>query len=355
MTRRFSLYRKLWPLLQLADAERAHRAGLHLLQWPFAWGRTLRDAEPFCWQGLRVRNRVGIAAGFDKDAQALRGMAGLGAGFAEVGTVLNRPWPGNPAPRLRRIPEQRALWNRLGFPSAGLAEVQRRLARGAFSDLAVGCNIAPHPLTLREPDALPRARAELAELVEGLHAHAAFFTINLSSPNTRGLRAQLHGADFAAGLVAPTRECIARLDAQAGRAATPLLVKLPPEDAAQRPFCADSLEALLQPLLQPGVCDGFVAVNSSARLARRRPGEEEDALRGGISGAPLLPVAEAMLRLLAELAPNHLRIGCGGIMSPGDARRLQQAGAHLVEIYTGLIYCGPALISRCAAALSAPG
>jgi len=354
MARRFSLYQKLWPLLRLADAERAHRAGLRLLQSPIAWGCTLRDAQPFCWQGLRVRNRIGIAAGFDKDAQALRGMAGLGAGFAEVGTVLNRPWPGNPAPRLRRIPGRRALWNRLGFPSAGLAQVQRRLARGAYSDLAVGCNIAPHPLTLRENNALPRARAELAELVEGLHPHAAFFTINLSSPNTRGLRAQFYGADFSAELVAPTRECIARLDARAGRAATPLLVKLPPEDAAQQPFCAESFAALLQPLLSPGVCDGFVAVNSSARLARRRSGEEEAALPGGISAAPLLPVAEALMRWLSALAPDHLRIGCGGVMSPGDAHRLQQAGAHLVEIYTGLIYCGPALIADCAAALS-PG
>jgi dihydroorotate dehydrogenase len=347
-----SLYERLWPIVRRTDAELAHRLGMWLLRTPLRLGA--RVADPFRWEGLSLGNRVGVAAGFDKNAAVLRGVAGMGAGFLEIGTVVTRPWDGNPAPRMARVEAQRAIWNRLGFPSEGLPAVQRRLASGWPRELAIAANIAPHPLTVREadaPDFLPRARAELSELAEALHPYAAFFVINLSSPNTKGLRGVLHGAGFADELVAPTRHRLAELDAAAGRPATPVLVKLPPEDAEGRVFSPESLAAQIAPLCSRDVCDGFVAVNTSTRLARETVAHATADRPGGLSGAPLLPLAIDVMKALRDLAPGHLRIGVGGILHAADASALADAGAHLVEVYSGMIYRGPTLIAECATAL----
>ena len=346
-----SLYERIWPLVRVVPVEWAHRLGMAALALPVRLGERVDD--PFEWRGLRLPNRVGVAAGFDKDAAVVRGIARMGAGFVEIGTVLARPWPGNPRPRMSRVAEQRAIWNRMGFPSDGLAAVRGRLERSGDPGTTIACNIAPHPLTIRsaeEPGFALRARTELDELVTGLHPHAAFFVINLSSPNTQGLRGVLHGAGFADELVGPTRERIAALDAAAGRRpATPLLVKLPPEDADGSSWNADTLAALAGPLLP--VCDGFVAVNTSIRLALGAAPEAEPDFPGGLSGAPLLPLALDAQRLLAELAPHHLRIAAGGILAGEDAAALVAAGAHLVELFSGLIYRGPGLVAECAKAL----
>ena len=350
-----SLYEWLGPLVSLVPSEAAHRLGLLALRLPVALGgRPVLD--PFEWRGHRFRNRVGIAAGLDKNGVALRGLAGLGVGFVELGTVLARPHGGNPRPRMRRLPRERALWNRLGFPSEGAARVRERVARAPLADVALAINVAPHPLTVRSAEAEPgfalRARAELLESTALLHPWAAFFVLNLSSPNTPGLRRQLAGAGFAESLAAPLRAELARLDASARRTApTLLLVKLPPEDPDGKPLDADGLASLVRPLLAPGVCDGFVASNTSVALARTLARVPEGEAPGGVSGAPLRPLAVEALRTLAELAPGHLRIGVGGVLGGGDAVALAEAGAHLVELYTGLVYRGPRLVRECAAAL----
>lgn len=350
-----SFYEWLWPLVSLTPSELAHRLGLLALRQPVPLGgRAVEDV--FAWRGHRFRNRVGIAAGLDKNGVALRGLAGLGVGFIEVGTVLARPHAGNARPRMQRLARERALWNRLGFPSEGAARVRERIAKAPLADVALAVNLAPHPLTVRSAESEPgfagRARAELLEIAGMMHPWAGFFVLNLSSPNTPGLRRQLAGAGFADELVAPLSAELARLDAGARRLApTLLLVKLPPEDADGKRLDAEGLAALVRPLLAPGVCDGFVASNSSVALARALVPQPEGEAPGGISGAPLHPLALEVMRALLELAPGHLRIGVGGVLAPEDAVALGRAGAHLVELYTGLVYRGPRLVRECAAAL----
>jgi dihydroorotate dehydrogenase len=352
-----SFYEWLFPLVRLLPAERAHELGLLVLRAPVRWGPPA-VVDPFEWRGHRFRNRMGIAAGLDKNGVALRGLAGLGAGFVELGTVLARPHGGNAVrPRMRRLRE-RALWNRLGFPSEGAARVRQRVEAQPLADVVLAVNLAPHPLTVRsaesEPGFAARARAELFEVARLLHPWAAAFVLNASSPNTPGLRRQLEGAGFAEEIVAKLRAELARLDAAARRGApTLLLVKLPPEDADGKPLGADGLARLVRPFLAPGVCDGFVAINTSVSLARAAVPVAEGEPPGGVSGAPLRALALEATSALAAVAPSHLRIGVGGVMEPADACALVAAGAHLVELYSGLVYRGPRLLHDCAAALRA--
>ena len=351
-----SVYEWLWPLVRCVPSEAAHRLGLLALRAPFRLaGPAVTD--PFEWRGQRFRNRIGIAAGLDKNGVALRGLARLGVGFVEVGTVLSRPYPGNPQrPRLRRLVRTRALWNRLGFPSQGAARVRDHLAAAPLADIALAVNLAPHPLTVRsaesEPGFASRARAELFEIARLLHPWSAFFVLNASSPNTPGLRRQLEGSGFAQEIVGPLRAELARLDAGARRLAPSLLlVKLPPEDADGKPLGPEALGRLVTPFLAPGVCDGFVAVNTSVSLARSAVRVREGEPSGGISGAPLRPLAREAMQALSALAPDRLRIGSGGVMEADDALGLAAAGAHLVELYSGLVYRGPRLVRECAEAL----
>jgi len=355
-----SWYECVWPLVRLLPAELSHALGMAALRVPFPLGGPAVD-DAFVFRGHRFRNRVGLAAGFDKNASVLAGVQALGSGFAEIGTIVTRPWGGNPRPRMDRIEADRAIWNRLGFPSDGLERVAERLAHfRARAGFCVGCNIAPHPLTVRgaplDPAGfLKEARRELQELTRTLHPFADFFVINLSSPNTQGLRDLLYGEAFAGELVAPAREQLRALDRQAARStSTLLLVKLPPEDAAQRPWTPDSLAPLAVPLADPELTDGFVAVNTSMGLALERASGARQGSPGGLSGAPLLPLALATLPMLREVAGDDaLLIGVGGVLGGEDACALAEAGADLVELYSGLIYRGPDLLRQCAEALAA--
>lgn len=324
-------------------------------------GSGKRVSDPWRFRELVFPNRIGVAAGFDKDAFALAGVARMGAGFAEVGTILAQPWPGSPLrPRMARLAAEQGIWNRLGFPSLGVERVAERLRRFRAEGLVVGCNVAPHPLTLRtasEPGFAARVRGELGELVARLHPWAKFFVVNMSSPNTAGLRGVLYGAGFAQEIVAPTHARLAQLARESGRAApVPLLVKLPPETPEREPWTTATFRMLVGPLAHDDVCDGYVAVNTSIGLALERSPHARPDAPGGVSGAPLLPLALGAMRALAELAlPSQLRIGVGGVTTPEDAAALVRAGAQLVELYSGMIYQGPTLLRECADALRAAG
>ena len=354
-----TLYERLFPLARVVSVETAHRLGMWTMRLPLPLGGPVaRDS--FRWRGLTLRNRVGIAAGFDKNGEVLRGVDGLGAGFLEVGTIVTEPYPGNPAPRMDRVAEARAVWNRLGFPSDGIARIRGRIEafRASAPGLELFCNIAPHPTTVRgATDAqtfFQTARAELKTLVRALHASTPLFVINLSSPNTPGLRGLLYGDAFAQELVAPTKALLAELDREAGRGeATALLVKLPPEDADQTPWNEDTLAPVAGPLADLEICDGWVAVNTSIGLSKRLRATEDD-LPGGISGAPLLPLALNAIGLLdAMRREGQLLVGVGGVFTGEDAVRLVEAGADLVEVYSGMIYRGPTMVGECARALAA--
>jgi dihydroorotate dehydrogenase len=343
-------YRLARPLIQLLSPEAAHAAGLKLLQLPVRWATT--PSDPFTWQGLTFRNRVGIAAGFDKNATALPGIERLGVGFVEVGTILVEPWPGNPGPRLERLYDRTAIWNKLGFPNDGLMKITPRLAafpRHKRQGMIVACNIGPHPghlKTCNNPaEFLTLARTELCQLVDGLVEHADCFVVNLSSPNTAGLRGMLSDPRLATELVQPLRQHLGEQATRLGRS-IPLLMKLPPDDPNKVTWTRETLEPVITPLVD--LSDGFVAVNTSTRLTQELL--QRDA--GGISGGPLLPVAIASIQLLRSiLGAEKLIIGCGGITQPEHAVQLVQAGAQLVELYSGMIFAGPALPSACARAL----
>jgi dihydroorotate dehydrogenase len=347
------MFKFLLPLARTLPPESAHAFGLSMLKLPLRWAKTVDDH--FTWKGLTFRNRIGIAAGFDKDGVALRGLERLGVGFVEVGTILVEPWPGNPdRPRLRRLPSERGIWNKLGFPSKGMNAIAERLRQFPRSDrkgMLVACNIGPHPGHLKScttPESyLELTRTELLQLVEKLHSETDFFVINLSSPNTAGLRGLLSDPRLTTELIVPVNEKLKALSSTQGRT-IPLLMKLPPDNPDKQPWTTDTLQALVSPILEKKACDGFVAVNTSTRLTKTMLGLDA----GGVSGGPLLPIAVETIRIMRTLiGPEMLIIGCGGITQPGDALTLQQAGAELIELYSGMIYSGPGLPAECAKAL----
>jgi dihydroorotate dehydrogenase len=349
-------YRLLFPLIRLLPSEFAHRLALAALRLPVRVAAPPSDA--YTWQGLTFRNRVGVAAGFDKNAECIPGIERLGAGFVEVGTVLVSPWAGNQvSPRMSRLVPQRALWNRLGFTSLGVERVKHNLAatpRAARRGMVIACNIGPHPGNLKQaPDraaALLVAREEMMHLAGELHAAADLFVVNLSSPNTQGLRSLLQSPDISEAVLRPLRDRIRELDRQSNRKVpTPVLVKLPPEVQERNPWTEDMLRAVLLPMLAADVCDGFVATNTSVRLTFEHMPHADLNLPGGISGGPLRPEALRLVAMVRSIIGDQkLLIGCGGIVEPEHAVEFIQAGADLVEIYSGMVYSGPGLIARCA-------
>jgi dihydroorotate dehydrogenase len=352
-------YRHLWPIIRQIPPELAHQLALCALQMPLRLGEPVDDE--FAWHGLMFRNRAGVAAGFDKNAVCMPGLDRIGAGFVEVGTILVEPWQGNQvSPRMARLLSLHGLWNRLGFTSLGLRKVANNLARFPRErrhGMVVACNVGPHPGNLKRAvdrsNALAAAKAELLHLAEALQPHADMFVINLSSPNTPGLRSLLQSADLAEMVIKPIHEEVQKLDrASGGSRHTPLLIKLPPEDENRELWTEGSLAKVIQPLIAAGVCNGFVAVNTSTRLALQHFPLEKTDLPGGISGEPLRAEALRVVSMLRQLiGPHRLLIGCGGIMAPEHANDFRRAGADLVELYSGMVFAGPGLVSRCAKAM----
>ncbi|HEX7155696.1 MAG TPA: quinone-dependent dihydroorotate dehydrogenase [Burkholderiaceae bacterium] len=336
-----ALYGLARPLLFALDPERAHELTLAALQRAHDLGTTgliaphLPD-DPIDAMGLRFPNPVGLAAGLDKDAAHVDALGALGFGFVEAGTVTPQPQPGNPRPRLFRLPQAQALINRFGFNSQGVGVLLANVRRARFGGI-LGLNIGKNAATPIEA-ALDDYRACL----RAVYPCAGYVTINVSSPNTRGLRTLQGGQELAALLAGLAAEREALADRFGRR--VPLAVKIAPDlDDAEVPRLADTL-------VEHGV-DAVIATNTTTArdgvAGLRHAGEP-----GGLSGAPLRLRSTEVIGLLALRLQRALPIiGVGGIVSGRDAVEKLRAGATLVQLYTGLIYRGPALVAECRQAI----
>jgi dihydroorotate dehydrogenase len=328
-------------VLRRLPAETAHQAGFWLIRVlagapVVAWllPRWLGPRDPVLRVralGLEFPGPVGVAAGFDKDARAIGGLAALGFGFVEVGTVTARAQPGNPRPRLFRLPADRALVNRMGFNNEGAAAAAARLRRrrrGSGAGPVVGVNIG-------KTRAVPEAEeaADYAASAQAVADVADYVVVNVSSPNTPGLR-DLQAADRLRPVLVAVRSA---LDTSAGERRVPLLVKIAPDLAEQ------DVDAVADLAAELGL-DGIIATNTTVARDGLASSAAEVAAAGagGLSGPPLQAPALAVLRRLRERAGDRLvLIAAGGIDTPDDAWERIAAGATLVQAYTGFIYGGP--------------
>uniref|UniRef100_UPI00334036D9 quinone-dependent dihydroorotate dehydrogenase n=1 Tax=Castellaniella defragrans TaxID=75697 RepID=UPI00334036D9 len=338
-----------YPLARAAlfslDAERAHELTLDVLRRTHHCSLTRaiiarHPALPRTVMGLPLRNPVGLAAGLDKNGAYIDALAGLGFGFIEVGTVTPRAQPGNPKPRMFRLPRARCLINRMGFNNEGLdtfiANVRssRWRAEGGILGLNIGKN-ADTPIE--------RAIEDYLLGLDGVYPHADYVAVNISSPNTRNLRSlQSHDAlDALLGALRERREALADQHGQR----TPLVIKIAPDlDEAE-------IDAIAEIVPRHGI-DGIIATNTtlSREAVRGLPCENE---AGGLSGPPVHALSLKVIRRLRErLGRETAIIGVGGIESGRQAVEKIQAGADAVQLYTGLIYRGPALVEECVQALA---
>ena len=331
------LYDLVRPLLFRLDPEAAHNFSLALLSRA---GRLLPPAQPLAAQpvelmGLRFPNRVGLAAGLDKNGEAIDGLARFGFGFVEIGTVTPRPQPGNPRPRLFRLPAAEAIINRMGFNNEGVDALLANVARARWQGV-LGINIGKNFDTPIE-----RAADDYLACLDKVYAAAGYVTINISSPNTQNLRA-LQGENELDALLAALKARQQALADRHGRY-TPLCLKIAPDlDAAQVQAIADALRRHR--------IDGVIATNTTLTrdtVAHLPHGSET----GGLSGAPVRESSTQVVRQLATaLAGEVPIIAAGGIMSGTDAAAKIAAGAQLVQLYSGLIYRGWTLVKDCVAA-----
>jgi dihydroorotate dehydrogenase len=339
------------PFLFQLDAEHAHELTMAALQrtqgtlLQCAYSESRVD-DPVELAGLRFPNRVGLAAGLDKNARCIDGLGAMGFGFVEVGTVTPLAQSGNPRPRMFRLPAAKALINRLGFNNDGLdafvANVQRSQLRQSKSPaLLLGLNIGKNAATPIE-----RATDDYLICLDGVYPHADYITVNISSPNTKNLRALQsdEALDTLLGALAQRREALV----QQHGVHKPIFLKIAPDlDEAQI--------AVIATTLQRHAMDGVVATNTT--LDRDAvTGLPHATEAGGLSGSPVLAKSNQVIRQLrAALGPAFPIIGVGGILSAADAVSKIEAGADVVQIYTGLIYRGPALVRECAQAIKLYG
>ena len=321
------------PLLFSLDPETAHRLGLELAG--FVLPKKLEF--PVRAMGLDFPNPVGLAAGLDKDAAHIDALARLGFGFIEVGTVTPRPQPGNARPRLFRLPEKQALINRFGFNNVGVDAFLQNIARTRWRGV-LGINIGKNAATPAE-----RAVEDYEHCLEKVYAAASYVTINVSSPNTAGLRSlqEKESLDKLLSRLASMRQGLS--DRHGKR--VPLVLKVAPD------LDADAIRRIAESVKRHGI-DGVIATNTSIS----RSGVES--LRhaneaGGLSGAPIRTRATDVLKNFSLQLPQIALIGAGGILCGADAAEKRAAGASLVQLYTGLIYRGPELVAECVSAFRA--
>jgi dihydroorotate dehydrogenase len=333
-----------YPLARQAlfamDPEAAHEATLSALQRAYDCALTRnfmreRTLAPIKLMGLSLRNPVGLAAGLDKNGAHIDAMGHLGFGFIEVGTVTPRAQSGNPKPRMFRLPEAQALINRLGFNNLGLAAFLTNVQRSTWRQQGgiLGLNIGKNADTPIE-----RAADDYLIGLESVYPHADYITVNISSPNTQNLRA-LQGEHELDQLLAQLQQKREALADQHGKR-VPLVVKIAPD------LTEDEIDTIAEVLPRRGI-DGVIATNTT--LSRTAViGLKHAEEMGGLSGAPLHARSlEVIARLRQRLSPEFAIIGVGGIMSGKQALEKIQAGANAVQLYTGLIYRGPALVGEC--------
>jgi len=289
--------------------------------------------------GKPLRNPVGLAAGLDKNAEAVLGLARCGFGFVEVGTVTPRAQPGNPQPRLFRLPEHKALINRMGFNNDGMQAMARRLARVRSSNklcgTLLGVNLGKNKDTPNED-----AASDYLKGMECLHGYADYFTINLSSPNTPGLRSLQHG-DALRSLLSRLKERQLQLAGQSQP--VPLMLKVAPD------LSSDDIAQIAEQVVACAF-DGVIATNTT--LSREAVAEHPHAMEtGGLSGQPLADRSVEVVRQLRNVLPEDMAlVGVGGIGTESQARDMLQAGAQALQIYTSFIYNGPKMVHKLVAA-----
>ena len=324
------------------DPERAHDATLEVLALGDAFGvlprrRPERYGPPVEVMGLRFPNRVGLAAGLDKNGVAIDGLARLGFGFLEVGTVTPLPQPGNPKPRLFRLPEHGAIINRMGFNNGGIDQLLHNVERADYRGI-LGINIGKNAATPIE-----QAVSDYLIGLDKAYPKASYVTVNISSPNTKNLR-QLQGESELDALLGALKARQTGLAQTHGRY-VPLVLKIAPD-------LDDEQVAQIADALRRHRIDGVIATNTTLS----RDGIERSPLAGeagGLSGAPVFERSTRLLKRLARaLAGEVPIIAAGGIDSAAKAQAKIDAGASLVQLYTGLIYRGPALVQECAKALA---
>ncbi|MCX7512294.1 quinone-dependent dihydroorotate dehydrogenase [Frateuria sp. STR12] len=331
------MYDRLRPLLFALDAEAAHRLTLYALGVAHRshLGRFVATPPqdlPVTAFGIRFPNPVGLAAGLDKNAAHIDELGALGFGYIEVGTVTPRPQPGNPRPRMFRLRDHEAIINRLGFNNEGVDALVRNVEASSYRGV-LGINIGKNKDTPNE-----RAVDDYLFCLERVYRHASYVTVNISSPNTQGLR-DLQQEATLRRFIDTLREAQERLGCQAG-ARKPMLLKIAPDLAEAE------LDGIAEVLRSTGI-DGVICTNTTIdhRAVTSDPHGHE---AGGLSGKPLFARSTEVLRgMRARLGPQVPIIGVGGILDGSDAMEKLGAGADLLQLYSGLIYRGPALVAEC--------
>ena len=335
------MYSLVRPALFALDAETSHHLTLGGLRTLHILGLSgllmARPADdPRSVMGLTFPNPVGLAAGLDKNGSCIDGLAALGFGFIEIGTVTPLAQPGNPGPRLFRLPEAQGIINRMGFNNNGVDALIENVKRAKYRGI-LGINIGKNAATPIE-----KAADDYLTCLRKVYAHAGYIAVNISSPNTRNLR-QLQGGSELDALLAQLKAEQGRLAQQHGRH-VPLTVKIAPD------LDAEQIKQIAALLIKHRI-DGVIATNTTLSRdgVEHLPHGNE---AGGLSGAPLRERSTSVIRqLAAELQGALPIIGVGGILSGADAAEKISAGAALVQIYSGLIYRGPALVGECCAAI----
>ncbi|MCK2127493.1 quinone-dependent dihydroorotate dehydrogenase [Thauera aromatica] len=334
------LYDIARPLLFSLDAETAHELTLHALALA---GRLLPPGKPEAVptvevMGLRFPNRIGLAAGLDKNGEAIDGLARMGFGFIEIGTITPRAQPGNPRPRMFRLPEAHAIINRMGFNNHGVDALLAHVGAAKYRGI-LGINIGKNADTPIE-----RAADDYLACLDKVYAQASYVTVNISSPNTKNLR-QLQGESELDDLLGRLKAAQARLADTHGRY-VPLTLKIAPDlDDAQIVNIADALRRHR--------IDAVIATNTTITRDKVQ-GLPHGNEQGGLSGAPVFDASTAVVRRLAgALAGEVPIIAAGGVLDGSGARAKIDAGAVLVQLYSGLVYRGPALVRECVRATAA--
>lgn len=330
-----NMYELIRPLVFKIDPEQAHHLALNALKHAQKLGLlpiVPADVRPTKLMGLDLPNPVGLAAGLDKNGECIQGLAALGFGFVEIGTVTPRPQDGNPKPRLFRVPEHQGVINRMGFNNLGIDNLIANVQKAEFTGV-LGINIGKNATTPIE-----QAADDYLICLEKAYAHASYITVNISSPNTKNLR-DLQQGDELTKLLSSLKNRQAQLHTQHGKY-VPLAVKIAPDLDAQQ------IDEIAQIVLQTEI-DGVIATNTTidkSALGASPLAQEQ----GGLSGAPVREKSNAVLSaLVAQLGDKVPVIGAGGILSGSHAKEKLDLGATAVQVYSGMVYRGTDLVREC--------